>query len=58
MKYECIKECVDLDFSTLMPKRHYRPGRIYEFEHTPDSRFFRRVPGERKKKTSKICSIK
>lgn len=53
MKYECIKECCNINISDLTLKRLFVPGRIYEFEGMPDNSYFKRVPGQRKPKKRK-----
>lgn len=53
MKYECIKECCNINVEDLTLKRLFIPGRIYEFKTTPDKRFFKRVPGQRNHQKSK-----
>ncbi|CAK7040665.1 MAG: hypothetical protein PEPC_01732 [Peptostreptococcus russellii] len=50
IKYECIKECCNINFSDLTLKRTFVPGRIYEFEGEPDKNYFKRIPGQSKTK--------
>lgn len=47
MKYICIKECCTLDVRNLLPKRRFIAGQIYEFEHEPDKRLFKRLKNQK-----------
>ncbi|GAY28462.1 hypothetical protein PvtlMGM1_1762 [Prevotella sp. MGM1] len=47
-QYECIVECLDIDFSNLTPKKRYIPGKLYEFQYTPDKRYFKRASKQKK----------
>lgn len=53
MKYICVKECCHINFEDITLKRLFIPGRIYEFETTPDKSCFKRVPGQKKPKKRK-----
>lgn len=43
MKYLCIKECCQIDYTYLIMKRLFVVGKEYDFQTEPDSRFFRKV---------------
>lgn len=49
MKYECIKECCQINFENLTLKQQFIPGRVYEFEKEPGRRFFKKVKSKNNK---------
>lgn len=53
MKYECIKECCNINFHDLTLKRLFVPGKIYEFDNVPDKNYFRRIPRQRSPKNKR-----
>lgn len=53
MTYVCIKECINLDLSLLIPKQWFLVGKVYEFEHEPDKRFFKKQPTTQRKNSKR-----